>query len=208
MTTRGVLVAGGRGTRLGLDVPKALAVVGGVTLLERAVGTLARTCDEVVIAAPAPMSLQVPAADVPVRRVADRDPGGGPLAGIVAALEDEGFERAIVLAVDFPLATPEALAGLLARLETSRRAAVVPAPDGRLQPLFAAYERRAAALLAAAFDGGERSIVRAVERLEAEVLDDRALARLPGGIEGLVNLNTAADLAAIERRLTEKAARP
>src|SRR5438132_2343792 len=42
--TLGVIVAGGRGRRLGLEVPKALAAAGGMTLLDRAVATLEEVC--------------------------------------------------------------------------------------------------------------------------------------------------------------------
>src|SRR5262245_62101958 len=59
--TLGVLVAGGSGSRLGLGVPKAMASVGGVTLLERGVGTLSGLCDQIVVSAPAKLRLQMPA---------------------------------------------------------------------------------------------------------------------------------------------------
>src|SRR5205814_1218577 len=44
--TLGVVLAGGRGTRLGLDVPKALATCGGRTLLARAPLERARATGE------------------------------------------------------------------------------------------------------------------------------------------------------------------
>jgi molybdopterin-guanine dinucleotide biosynthesis protein A len=201
MTTRGVLVVGGRGERLGLGLPKAHVLVGGETLLARALATLGRVCDEVVVAAPATMEVLLPTGAVPARRVADLEPGAGPLAGLVAGLEDAGFERAVALGVDFPFARSEALSVILSRLESAGSPAAVPAPEGRLQPLFAAYARAAARPLATDFAAGERSVVRAVERLEPEVLPSHLLATLPGGLDNFFNLNTPEDLITAERRL-------
>src|SRR5262245_43452722 len=109
---RGVLVAGGQGRRLGLGVPKALVKLGGRPLYERAVGRLTAVADEIVIAAPA--SVDIPAGDS-WRRVFDRPPGGGPLAGVVAALDDHAYEQAFVLGVDFPFLSMLVIDSMLSR---------------------------------------------------------------------------------------------
>src|SRR5438093_861436 len=106
--TLGVIVAGGRGARLGLGRPKAFAEVGGMTLLARAEAVLAALCDAIVIAAPA--SLELPPHRFP--RVADATDAAVPLAGLVAGLAKLPFARAVALGVDFPLMRPEAFAAL------------------------------------------------------------------------------------------------
>ena len=80
----GVVLAGGQSTRFGSD--KALAELGGRTLLARAVDTLTGFCEYVVVAgrelAPAPTLPDWPHA------------GMGPLAGLAAALhlaQDENY---------------------------------------------------------------------------------------------------------------------
>jgi molybdopterin-guanine dinucleotide biosynthesis protein A len=192
--TLGVLVAGGDGSRLGLGIPKALVSVGDATLLARGARTLGAVCDQVVVAAPAALALPNPAAgdDAPGSRSPDRafDPAGtaGPLA--------------MVLAVDLPLATPPALAALLACLGDHQ--AVIPAPRGVPQPLAAAYAPSALAHLAAHLDAGERSLTRAVVALDVVWLDDEALARLPGGHENFFNLNTREELMEAGRRLAAR----
>src|SRR5262249_32784657 len=60
MRTLGVLLAGGRGTRLGAGIPKALVVCGGRTLLARALATLDTLGDAVVVVAPRGLELPVP----------------------------------------------------------------------------------------------------------------------------------------------------
>lgn len=208
--TLGVLVAGGAGSRLGLGVPKALARLGGVTLLERATAILAPVCDEIVVTAPAGLPLALPALPPaarggrPPRRIDDAAGAEGPLAGIVAGLAAGGFERAIVLGVDLPFAEPAALASLAARLGVHD--AVVPVPGGFAQPLAAAYAPPARAILAASLAAGERSPSRALAALDVLRLTDEALAGLAGGIEGFFNLNTRADLEEAERRLAKREA--
>ena len=88
--TLGVLLAGGRGRRLGAGVPKALVTVAGRTLLDRALATLESVCDQVVVCAPARLELPVSSE----RMVHDAPGGEGPLAGAVAGLKSRPFGRA------------------------------------------------------------------------------------------------------------------
>lgn len=194
----GVLVAGGRGRRLGLAVPKSGVTLAGETLLERALTRLMPVCDGVVLAlsdaaaAPAPLPRGVIVAlDPPGRR--------GPLAGLVAGLSARAFHAALVLAVDFPLARSGALAALAERL--GRRLAVVPEPQGRAQPLFAAYAAGALAPLRQALERGEPALVPAVMALDPLVLGDDELRALEGGLDNFLNVNRPADLAEARRRL-------
>jgi molybdopterin-guanine dinucleotide biosynthesis protein A len=188
-----ILLAGGRGERLGLGRPKALAELRGVTLLERACRTLARVCDDVVVAAPAEMALPLPAG---VRRMLD--PGVGPLGGVAVAAQSIQCDRAVVLGVDYPLLEPATLEALLGLL--GERTAVVPAPGGRTQPLAAAYSAAGLDLLSEAFERGERSIVNALGALDPLVLQEAELAELPGGSEGFFDVDTPEELARAEER--------
>jgi molybdopterin-guanine dinucleotide biosynthesis protein A len=187
--TLGVIVAGGRGVRLGLGRPKAFAEVGGMTLLARAEDVLSALCDEIVIAAPA--SLELPAHRS--ARVADATDDAVPLAGLVAGLAARLFDRALALGVDFPRMRPGMLAALLARL--GARAAVIPAPGGVPQPLAAAYAPGAAAPLAASLARGERAVTVAALALDPLIVGDGELERLDGGSACFFNLNTPDDLA-------------
>src|SRR2546428_14127229 len=86
----GIGLAGGRGERLGLGVPKACAEVAGRTLLERAVATLAEVCADVVVVAPAGLD----PGPTPARRAFDAPrrarPPPGPLAGPGAGRGEAG----------------------------------------------------------------------------------------------------------------------
>jgi molybdopterin-guanine dinucleotide biosynthesis protein A len=110
----GVVLAGGQSTRFGSD--KALAEIGGHTLLARAVDTLSGWCEYVVVAgretAPAPTIPDWP------------HPQMGPLGGNAAGLRlarDDGYDSVLTLGVDsigLPENLPELLSPAPAYLES------------------------------------------------------------------------------------------
>jgi len=185
--TLGVLLAGGRGSRLAHGVPKALVRVGGLTLLERSLVVLRAVCDEVVVVAPAELGLPLAGTE----RVADPPGCEGPLGALVAGLQARPCERAIVLAVDFPLMRPGMLRELAGRLAS--HAGVLPAPGGMLQPLAAVYAPWTAGRLAERLAAGERAVVPAAALLGPLVVQDEELARLDGGLDCFLNLNQPED---------------
>jgi molybdopterin-guanine dinucleotide biosynthesis protein A len=191
----GVLLAGGRGTRLGTEGPKALAMCAGRTLLDRALSTLAACCDDTLVVAPAAMALPVDAAS----RVNDPPRGVGPFAAMVAGLLTRPYDEALVLAVDMPLARSDALEQL--RALRGDALAVVPRPGGVAQPLAAWYSGTARERLAALAAAGERAVIMAVKTLAPKWVEDDVLAKMPGGVEAWLNVNTPEDLAAAEARL-------
>jgi len=232
--TLGVLLAGGRGARLGAGVPKALVPCAGRTLLERARERLAALCDRVVVVAPAGMVLPVE----PSVRVGDRPGARGPLAAMLAGLSARPFGEALVLAVDLPLVSVEALGRL--RALRGDAAAIVPRPSlvlhrregaeadaGRdtpagedpgaadvvasparalAQPLAAWYSAGAVPVLEEAYREGVRSVNEAVARLAPRFVEDRDLVRWPGGREAWWNVNTRDELEWAEARLLRESA--
>jgi molybdopterin-guanine dinucleotide biosynthesis protein A len=158
----GILLVGGASTRFGS--PKAFAELAGETLAERAWRLLGEACAE---------RLAVGRLDgLPFPALAD--PGTGPVAAIAAGLRAASHEVAVVVPVDMPLLTPEAL-GLLAR--ACRDAAVAQAG-----PLPCAVARRGLP----AFETNERRL--------RTVLDGLDTARIELEERLLTNVNTRADL--------------
>jgi molybdenum cofactor guanylyltransferase len=157
----GILLVGGASARFGS--PKELAEYEGETLADRAWRTLAEVCDERLFVGPGGVA----------------DPGTGPVAAIAAGLRAATHELAVVIPVDMPLLTGEALR-LLAG--ACRDAAVAQAG-----PLPCAVARGALP----AFETGER-------RLGA-VLDGLDTARIELDQRLLANVNTPADLDTLAR---------
>ena len=102
--TIGIILAGGRSTRMGRD--KALASVDGAALLDRARALLRNAGADACLVVGRP---DEPDGD------ADLAPGAGPAAASRHALAialDRGFRAAWILPVDMPLLTPDLLEAL------------------------------------------------------------------------------------------------
>jgi molybdopterin-guanine dinucleotide biosynthesis protein A len=98
-----IVLAGGRGRRLGGEIPKALRSLAGRTLLDRAVERAREWSDEVCVSAPPGMEL--PEGDY---RVIRDYPGfgrwAGPLVALATSLEAITSPWALVIAADMPFA--------------------------------------------------------------------------------------------------------
>lgn len=126
--TIGVVLAGGRSSRMGVD--KASVRVGTKTMLDHVVAALRNTTDEVVV-----VGLAETLADVGT--IPDiGTPHRGPLAGLLAAVEAFPTSLLAVVAVDQPwvrVSTLERLVGMTESLPA------VPVDDGIRQTTCAVY---------------------------------------------------------------------
>ncbi len=105
MSFDAVVLAGGDARRLG-GRDKAGIEVGGVSLLDRALGAV-EDARSVIVVGPRRST------SVPVRWTSEKPAGRGPLRATVAGLELVTSEVAVVLAVDYPFVTPEVVASLI-----------------------------------------------------------------------------------------------
>lgn len=188
----GAVLAGGRSRRFGRD--KAVEIVGGRTLVERAAGTLDAVCEEVVVVSPHEVGTLH-------RRVADRRPGWGPLGALETALEaavERGLDGVLVLACDLPLVTAGSVRALAAALRDAPAAAAARDGTPPVEPLCAAYRSECLAPARALVEGGAR----AAQALFSEV----GGCRLPLPREELLNVNTEGDAERAERALSARRA--
>lgn len=188
----GVVLCGGASRRMGLD--KAGLVLGGETLLARAVGVLDAVAPRVYLACgPHPRY-----AELGRELVLDRRAGGGPLAGLESALlrlVEHGGGWLGVLACDMPRADPGVLARCAARGRADEQDAVFFEDEAGLEPLFGVVHVRALPAIQAALERGERRCIAfhgdvRVDRVRADELPLDLRAR---GVAR--NLNTPAELA-------------
>jgi len=104
--------------------------------------------------------------------IPDRYPGEGPMGGILTALRHSSTDWNLIVACDMPGVSAEFLGRLRAAAERTNAFAVLPyGPDGRPEPLCAAWRRLAFPALEAAFERGIRKVTAALEGLEVARLD-------------------------------------
>ncbi|MGV9562551.1 NTP transferase domain-containing protein [Streptomyces sp. NPDC003480] len=141
-----VVLAGGTARRLG-GADKPGVRVGGRALLDRVLAACAGAATTVVVADPRPTAR-------PVLWAREEPPGGGPVAALDAGLRHTTAGYVVVLSADLPFLEAGTVRRLLAALRASGAdGAVLTDPEGRDQPLVAAYRsatlRRELARLAA-----------------------------------------------------------
>lgn len=164
-----MLLVGGASARFGSN--KALAVVDGEPLAERAWRLLGDACDERIAVGKNEFELPFPVLD-------DGSDLRAPIIGVVAALRAACHEVAVVVPVDMPRLTVAALHALAAGC----RDAAVP-PTG---PLPGAYAKRILPTLERAVADGRLGLRDALRGLDVATidLDPRVL----------VNVNTPEDV--------------
>lgn len=182
--TWGVVLAGGRSTRMGRD-KASLPVAPGVRLVDRVVAAVGAALRE----AGEPGARVLVSGEVAGHEcVPDGAPGLGPVAGIAAALArlTDG-DRALLVPVDLPALAPAALLPLLA-------AAAPAAYEGSALPALLAADPRTRAAVAEvlASPGRDRSVTRLLALLGA-----RALPLDPAHAPLLAGANTPGELAAL-----------
>ncbi|GAB2734666.1 NTP transferase domain-containing protein [Streptomyces bullii] len=130
-----VVLAGGAARRLG-GADKPAVRVGGRALLDRVLAACAGARTTIVVADPRPTAR-------PVTWVREDPPGGGPLAALAAGLPHTTAEHTVVLSADLPFLNDKTVERLLTALRAGGAdGALLTDPDGRDQPLVAAYRAR------------------------------------------------------------------
>ncbi|OKK18308.1 molybdopterin-guanine dinucleotide biosynthesis protein [Streptomyces sp. CB00455] len=191
MSYDAIVLAGGAARRLG-GADKPGLSVGGRALLDRVLDACADARTTVVVGGRR-------ATARPVRWTREEPPGGGPVAALDAGLRPTTAELVLVLSADLPFLDAGTVRALL-EAPGGHEGALLRDPDGRDQPLVAAYRaeplRRELALLAA--EHGSLTGL-PLRTLTAE-LD---LTRLAAGPLASFDCDTWDDLAAARARIRE-----
>lgn len=191
--TVGLVLIGGRSERMGR--PKALIELGGVPLWRRAVDSLAPHADNVIFLGNVPGFEPPPS----YRLINDDPPGIGPLGGIVAGLEGSGYQHHLLLAVDYPLVSPEFLRALRDRggeFET-----VCGMQGGFVEPLLGYYHADCAPVIRRMLQEGDSRTHRLIGRVKNLVITEVEMLKIDPSKMTYFNVNTPSDLLEAEMRL-------
>ncbi len=163
MKIAGVLLTGGRSSRMGAD--KATLVVGGETLGARAARVLRAVCDPVI---------EVGAGTTGLRSVREEPRGEGPLVAFLAGVDAIGpADGFVLLACDLPSIDE---ATLRVVVDHPTNGSVVPTVAGARQYACSRWSSAAVAAAGAASAAGERAMRALLIAGDATLVaaDDRA----------------------------------
>ncbi len=184
-----IVLAGGKNRRFGRN--KALATIGGISLIERVVERLKPQTSQVLIVT----SREQP--DLPVtceaEILADVYPDKGPLGGIYTGLLASQSPHSLVVACDMPFLNTELLCYMV-KLSRGFDVVVPRLEEGKLEPLHAIYSKDCLDNIKTHLDWNDLRVdsilntvrVRYVERAECQRFDPRLLS--------FFNINREADL--------------
>lgn len=200
MKTLGVILAGGLARRMGgdADAPgdKARILLGGETLLSRAIARLSPQVDAVVVNAngdPTRFGTTLPVIPDP------DDSRAGPLAGVLAGMDFafvNGASHLVTVAVDTPFFPDDLTAHLVAAAEQSGVPLACAKTGERTHPVFGLWPTALADNLRLAMLDGMRKVDRWTARHGcAEAVFEA------GAVDPFFNINTPEDLAEAERLL-------
>ncbi len=179
----GVILAGGSSSRMGNN--KALLLVDDVPIITRSYRVLASIFREVLIVTNTPQDYDF----LPCRKVPDIYPGIGSVAGLHAALTHSTNSRTFVSACDMPFLQPDII-GHLCEIQSHGFDAVIPFSSGGQEPLHAVYSSACREVFDEAIKGGERKILKILERMHTRCVTWDELKSVSGSQSSFMNVNT------------------
>jgi molybdenum cofactor guanylyltransferase len=195
-TTAGVILAGGRASRMG-GRDKAFAAVDGEPIAVRTVRLFQGLFEQVIVSTNRPERFEPFAVDA----VPDRRPGCGPLAGIEAAMLASRHPWVFVVACDMPGLDADVIRWLLARPRNAD--AVVPRWEADIEPLHALYAVHTLPSVQGCLEAGRHALRDFLPAIRVDYVEEEELRALHGAARSLLNVNTPEELAALGGRFEE-----
>jgi len=192
VTITGVILAGGRATRMG-GRDKGLLPLNGLPMIQYVLKTLTPQVGEVLINA----NRHLDEYGQFGHKVVTDEPAefSGPLAGMAAALHNSQSDYVLSVPCDGPWVPPDLAQRLLAGLQQQGRK-IAAAHDGqRLQPVFALIHRDLLPALEDYLAAGDRKLGLWVRQQQAALVD------FSDQPEAFFNVNSPEELETAEQRL-------
>ncbi len=186
----GIVLAGGRSTRLGRD--KASEPLLGRPMLQHAIDRVAPLVSEIIIVSAPGQSLPPISTSLPLCLAEDLYPGTGPLGGIFTGLNAAMADRCLAVACDMPLLSDPLLRELLRR---SPGCDVVMPVLQYPEPLHAVYGRACIEPIRERLDAGQFKITNFLGAVKVCYMKEEECRAFDPELRSFLNSNTEADLA-------------
>lgn len=192
-----IILAGGKGKRLGID--KSWAEIRGKTLLQRAISNLEFLDSEIVI-------VKAPGAELPpirsgarLRVVQDSVSGKGPMEGIFTGLSHSRYQYNLVVACDMPLLNRDLLKYMASF--AGNFDAVVPRLGPHLEPLHAVYDKHCTLEIEKLLSQDALKVDSLFSRVRTRFVGPAEIDRFDETHNCFLNINVPVDLITAERLL-------
>lgn len=186
MKTSGVILAGGKSTRMKFN--KAFASIAGQPVVQIILDKFKHFFNETLIISNEPQLYE----KLGYAIYPDVFPGLGPVAGIHSALYHARYDRVFVMGCDMPFMNMALVKFLLDSLEDYE--CVVPELDSHLQPLSAVYSKKCLPVLTQCLENDKLKLVRVFEELYTRVITNQQMEDFGNPREIFMNVNDQAAL--------------
>lgn len=197
----GVVLSGGEGSRMGQD--KGLVNLRGDPMLSYVIDAMLGLVNEVVISVAKGQSSKYDEyAEIGFEVVEDRNPGFGPIEGILCALKASRGEYVLICPCDTPFLKREICELLLTK--ASGKDGAVPIIREKFEPVHGAFKKdRAIAAFESVVSEGKRKPSAAYPKLDLVFVDEPTIRKIDPELESFWNLNTPEDLRLAEKKIIE-----
>ena len=188
----GIILAGGRSTRMGRDKASLpLPDNANTTFVAHLATLLAAQCSEVVLVVRNSVQA-VLYKHLGIAIITDETPDIGPLLGLYTGLHTIQASHGLVTAVDMPFVQPEMITFLLSQ-PLDDNSLLVPVVNGIPQVLFAVYPRAILPAIEERLQAGRRDPRSLLDVAPVRYIDEAQLRGIDSQLRSFVNVNTPED---------------
>ncbi|MDY6958311.1 MAG: molybdenum cofactor guanylyltransferase [Halobacteriota archaeon] len=197
-----VILCGGKSSRFNC-IDKTFIKFGMKPLLKHVIDSVSEVVDDIVIATQDDRRVEEIKKIVDLKIVFDSVKGFGPIAGILAGLEETSSEYAIILACDLPYTSGDIIS-LLFDQALGHDAAIPKWENDLIEPLYSIYKRDSMIGAArAAIEGGFHNVYYPISLLKkVNYVSMERIRQIDPELRTFVNINTPKDLESLEKGLS------
>ena len=188
----GIILAGGKSSRLGRD--KAWEDVGGQRIIDRVIGALQSSCDEVLIIGDRPERQSELSLPKCIQYRSDELKGRGSIGGLYTGLKSSDTLWSLVVACDMPFISRELIRFMLSIISKNRCDAIVPIINGRYQPTHALYNSTCIPFIEKNISSGNFRMDSYFDEIYLEEISEDVINSIQGAELSFFNVNTEDDL--------------
>ncbi len=188
----GIILAGGKSSRLGRD--KAWEDVGGQRIIDRVIGALQSSCDEVLIIGDRPERQNELSLPKCIQYRSDDLKGRGSIGGLYTGLKAADTLWSLVVACDMPFISRELIRFMLSMISKNRCDAIVPIINGRYQPTHALYNSTCIPFIEKNISSGNFRMDSYFDEIYLDEISEDVINSIKGAELSFFNVNTEDDL--------------
>lgn len=190
MNTTSIVLAGGRGSRLGKE--KHTEEVAGESLIERTIGNLSLLSTEILIVISNRQSKSTFSSYAEAKTVVDLYPGKGPLVGIYTGLVHSSNFHNLAVACDMPFLNLDLLRYMIDL--SPGFDVIMPRIDDYKEPLHAVYTKNCLPSIESLIKGGSFKISDLLDSVSVRYVEKDEIDRFDPEHLSFFNINAKADL--------------